>query len=373
MTTYKIIPNQKSRLDQLLRTEIPHLTKLEISNSKIRRLIMAGCIKVNGKEIRIPSFTVFSGSKVEVFVDEEKILFEKQADDVKFEVTSDSVLYEDDYLILVNKPSRFPTEKTIVTDRDNLHDAIVRYLWAKNPSLRNPPYCGIMHRLDRETSGVILFTKKREVNKAIFDMFDSAKLNLESPVAGKVKNEGKKSGGAGSEKIVSIKTCSACNEKNAGRKSGSEGKYNTDGNTNRCGQSDNFSSYRPVSKTYIAAVKDSPKIKDSFTVKNFLGRITSKSQGCKWGSVPQSRGGLIAVTEFKVVNRKGGICYLECHPVTGRTHQIRVHLAENGTPILGDTIYGGPKAERLCLHAKSLELIHPVTGEKLKVESTVDF
>lgn len=312
MTTYTIFPESKIRLDELLRQNLPKLTGLELSNSKIRRLIMAGCIRVNGREIRIPSYTVFVKSNVEAFIDKEKVLYEKQADDISFEVTEESVLYEDEYLIFINKPAKFPTEKTIVTDRDNLHDAVVRYLWKKNPSLRNPPYVGIMHRLDKDTSGVILFTKTREVNKAIFDMFDSSKLEL---------NE--------------------TSEKN----------------------------YRPVQKTYIAVVKDSVKIKESFTVKNFLGRITSKSAGCKWGEVPESCGGLIAVTEFKVIKRDAGRCYLECHPITGRTHQIRIHLAGLGTPISGDTLYNGDKAERLFLHAKSLELTHPITGKKNSVSA----
>lgn len=316
MKTYTIQTDSQTRLDELLRNKLPVLTGLEISNSKIRRLIMAGCIRVNGKEIRNPSYTVFQGSKVDAFIDKEKLLFEKQADDIQFDVTQDSVLYEDEYLIFINKPSKFPTEKTIVTDRDNLHDAVVRYLWSKNSALRNPPYVGIMHRLDRETSGVILFTKKREVNKAIFDMFDSAKLDL------------------------------SC---------------------------DSDIQHRPVNKTYVACVKDSHLIKNQFTVKNYLGRITAKSAGCKWGPVPQSRGGLVAVTEFKVLKREDGVCYLECHPVTGRTHQIRIHLAGLGMPIIGDVLYGGVKNERLCLHAKSLELKHPVSGERLFVFCDCDF
>lgn len=312
MQVITLTPDRKIRLDILLREKLGAELNLEISNSKLRRLIMAGCVRVNGKEVRVPSYTVFEKSQVDVSVDKEKLLYEKEADDIKFEVTPESVLYEDDYLIFIDKPSRFPTEKTIVDSRDNLHDAVVRYLWSKNPSLRNPPYVGIMHRLDKDTSGVILFTKKREVNKAIFDMFDSSKLDV--------------SGGT-----------------------------------------------RPISKTYIAVVKNSTKIKDRFTVKNYLGRINSKSAGAKWGEVPESRGGVIAVTEFSVRSREGDRCVLECHPVTGRTHQIRVHLAEMGCPILGDKIYGDVRdgAERLMLHAESLELCHPVSGKKMMVKSKV--
>lgn len=174
-----------------------------------------------------------------------------------------------------------------------------------------------MHRLDRETSGVILFTKKREVNKAVFDMFDSSKLNL-----------------------------------------------------NLSGYSDKEK--RPVTKTYVAAVKDSDKIQEHFTIKKSMARITSKSSGCKWGIVPKEKG-LISVTEFNILKRENGKCYLECHPVTGRTHQIRVHLASLGFPIIGDTLYGGLKNKRLCLHSKSLEFMHPVSKEKIFVCADFDF
>ncbi|MCR5613834.1 RluA family pseudouridine synthase [Treponema sp.] len=357
----------KKRLDVFLRDVLPQAVGCEISNSKIRRLIMAGCVMVDGRAVRVPSFELRVGSKVSAIIDKEKLLYEKQTDDIKFEVTPESVLYEDDYLIFINKPAHFPTEKTIVDSRDNLHDAVVRYLWNKNPALRNPPYVGIMHRLDKETSGVILFTKKREVNKAIFDMFDSAKLSLE-----------------GSEIQPAPRDKTTVFSQPAPR-----------ANQTTLDESADVLKrvVRPVKKTYIAAVVDSPKIRDFFTVKNYLGRISSKSSQGKWGSVPQSKGGMIAITEFKVRQRRAGnsigqdstisrsrranlrtgICILECHPITGRTHQIRVHLAESGFPIIGDSLYGGRANSRLMLHAESLELIHPVTGKKLCVKSEADW
>lgn len=329
MTNYEIISTEKNRLDKILQKKLPEILTLEISNSKIRRLIMAGCVSINGRQIKVPSFIVFEKTKIYVAVDKEKLLYEKHSDDVFFEVSQESVLFEDEYLIFINKPTRFPTEKTIVQDRDNLHDAIVRYLWKKNPSLRNPPYVGIMHRLDRETSGVILFTKSRTVNKAIFDMFDSSKLLAES--------------------------------------------------------NNNFESLsRPIQKTYIAVVKDSPLIKDKFVVQSYLRRLTSKSATCKWGSGPsifskdkkkekifseKKDDGLFSMTEFKVLKRENGLCYIQCHPITGRTHQIRVHLSESGFPILGDLIYGGEKYFRLMLHAKTLKLVHPVTNQNLEIEA----
>lgn len=138
---------------------------------------MAGCIYVNGRQIRVPAFTVFAGSEVCAEVEQEKLFFEKQPDDIKYDVTQKDILFEDEYLIVLNKPSHFPTESTIVESRDNLHKALVRFLFERqkieHPNMKNPPYAGIMHRLDRDTSGVILFTKKREVNGACHDMFEN--------------------------------------------------------------------------------------------------------------------------------------------------------------------------------------------------------
>ena len=91
----------------------------------------------------MPSFTVFAKSSVFVSVDEEKLFYEKQPDDIKFELTEKNVLFEDEYIIVVNKPSHFPTEKSMVETRDNLHAAVVRYLFARqkiqNPNAKNPP------------------------------------------------------------------------------------------------------------------------------------------------------------------------------------------------------------------------------------------
>ena len=174
---FKFETNEKLRLDDFLRLKLPEKLEKgsEVSNSKIRRLIISGSIFVNGKQIRRPAFELRGHSVISVNYDEEKFLYEKQPDDIKYEVIPEDVLYEDDYIICLNKPALFPVEETIVggNKRDNLHDALVRYLWKKNPDLQNPPYAGIMHRLDRETSGVILFTKQRSVNKDIQKMFES--------------------------------------------------------------------------------------------------------------------------------------------------------------------------------------------------------
>ena len=84
-----------------------------------------------------------------------------------------------------------------------------------------------------------------------------------------------------------------------------------------------------------------------------------------------------SVTEYRVLDRAGKLCKLELHPITGRTHQLRVHCAYLGFPIVGDPQYGGDRAmdfgwthQALC--AKRLEFIHPITGEDMVLESNMD-
>lgn len=172
---YSLKASSRTRLDLLLREKVPLLVGKEISNSKLRRLIVSGSVYVGGRQVRIPAFEVFPGSDVKVNIDEEKLFFERKPDDISFVLTEDDVLFEDDYLIVVSKPANLPTEETIVEGRPSLHSAVVRYLFERQritaPNAKNPPYAGIMHRLDRGTSGAILFSKTRSVNKALQQMF----------------------------------------------------------------------------------------------------------------------------------------------------------------------------------------------------------
>ena len=112
----------------------------------------------------------------------------------------------------------------------------------------------------------------------------------------------------------------------------------------------------------------------SFTVDFPLGRISPKGQAAKWGRVSEKDGGLPSRTEFTVLKEIApNRLLVECRPLTGRTHQIRVHLASKQLPILGDTLYGALPYERIMLHAKSLTFPHPVTAKKICVESEFVF
>ncbi len=321
---------KKLRLDEFLRAELPDSIgshTVSISNSKIRRLILAGAVQVNGRPVLRPAFELRGRSLVTVRFDAEKFFYEKQPDDAAFEVSAADILFEDENLIFLNKPPRFPVEQTITGNRNNLHDSLVDFLWRRAPSLRNPPYAGIMHRLDRETSGVILFTKTRAVNTAVSEIFQKHDLTkqylavVEEPRDARHPDEARHpelrerrlEAGKMLQWSILSESPSGCAAKGQG---------------------------------------------SQFTVEMYMNRVTGKSQQGKWGQVPESRGGQYSKTDFRVLKKiivEGRSCLLiECTLYTGRTHQIRVHLASCGLPILGDELYGGKPAKRMYLHSARL-------------------
>ena len=126
---------------------------------------------------------------------------------------------------------------------------------------------------------------------------------------------------------------------------------------------------RSVKKTYRAIVEGNPK-EAQWTVEGNIGRhpVERKKMAVL------KTGGRTAETSFKVLKMLKGFTYLEAYPKTGRTHQIRVHLAHGGYPIVGDETYG-KKAKALMprplLHAYRIEFIHPVKNVPVKIEAPV--
>lgn len=112
-----------------------------------------------------------------------------------------------------------------------------------------------------------------------------------------------------------------------------------------------------VEKTYWAITKGVPKGPEG-RIELPLRKVTSKDKG--WRMVVDRKDGQESITDYRVVSSANGLCFIECFPRTGRTHQIRVHLASIGCPIIGDPLYGaeegGQDGEPLQLHSRALRL-----------------
>jgi RluA family pseudouridine synthase len=284
------------RLDHALGRWLPQKLRCPVSKAKVRKLIMAGAVNWNGRPERRAARALNPGVTINAYVDPVKLFEDSTSRDRQFELTSDRILFEDHDLIIVDKPPGLPAQPTLDEARDNLFAAVKRFLSKR--AGRAAPYLGVHHRLDRDTSGVVLFTKSQRVNAAIAESFAK----------------------------------------------------------------------REVIKIYQALTVARARVEKEWTVANYLGKVASKSKRAKYRAVKQ---GDPAETFFRVIAQYPGGIRIEAIPKTGRTHQIRVHLAEYGLPILGDDLYGTREgaAPRLMLHAAELIFAHPITGFGMSIKS----
>jgi 23S rRNA pseudouridine1911/1915/1917 synthase len=301
------------RLDDLVMARLPSVFRelglaAVASKGKLRRMILDGAVSVAGRPVRIPAIVVKPGTVITVYLDPARFEAEKTPGDSPFECTAAAILYEDDWLIAVNKPPGIPTEGSFLASRDSLHAAVRRFLAARDgmvlpdqPAVAacddGLPYLGLHHRLDRDTSGVVLFTKRQAANAAVHEAFAN----------------------------------------------------------------------RAAHKVYRAlAGLPQTTAEKQFEVRGLMARISPKSAAARWGLV--QTGGVPSSTDFflESVGRDGVV--LRAEPHTGRTHQIRVHAASAGFPLYGDTLYGGAGmfrgtvVSRVMLHAVQLVLPHPDHG-----------
>ena len=200
------------------------------------------------------------------------------------------ICFEDDDLLAINKPAGLNTHAPSPYAGEGVFE------WLRNRE-RRWETLAIIHRLDKETSGIMVFAKTVEANRSLTQQFEG----------------------------------------------------------------------RRVKKTYIF-LTDSPIPRSEFTVKSTLVRA-----GERYVSRPAHAGGVEAETRFRVSRKCGDHTLVEAEPLTGRTHQIRVHAADAKVPICGDRLYGGSRAQRLCLHAHRLQFVHPVTNQPLVFEAPLDF
>ena len=257
-----------------------------LTRSQAARLIAEGRVRVNGKPAA-KSARLSGGETVTVDVPQlrETAL---PPQDIPLDV-----VYEDDDVIVVNKPTGLVVHPAPGHPDGTLVNALLHHCGDSLSGIGGEKRPGIVHRIDRDTSGLIIAAKNDAAHLAL-----SAQLKDHS-----------------------------------------------------------------LSRTYECLVTGNMK-QDSGTVDAPIGRSSADRK--KMAVVPTGRR---AVTHWEVVARYPGVTHLRCRLETGRTHQIRVHMAYIGHPILGDTVYGAkkpvPGLTGQCLHATGLQFLHPSTGEKI--------
>ena len=282
---YFEVENENKRIDAYLSEKLE-----DTSRVAIQRLITNGKVLVNGKTIKA-SYKVQTGDKIEV-EEEVPVEISLKAQDIPLDI-----IYEDKDIIVVNKPKGMVVHPANGNPDGTLVNAIMAICKDSLSGIGGEIRPGIVHRLDKDTSGIIIVAKN-----------DKAHINL-------------------SEQIKDHK----------------------------------------VKKTYIALVRGIVKENEA-TINMPIGRSEKDRK-----KMAVTRKGKEAITHFKVLERYDNYTLLQVNIETGRTHQIRVHLSQIGYPIVGDEVYSNGKNEwnikGQCLHAKSLEFTHPITGEKMYLEA----
>ena len=128
---------------------------------------------------------------------------------------------------------------------------------------------------------------------------------------------------------------------------------------------------RQVNKTYVGAVAGVPD--DAGVIDGAIGKILTPEGYNRVALLSEAEGGRAATTAYRVLETAGDSSLLELEPKTGRAHQLRVHLASIGHPLLGDALHGGAAHERLCLHSARLAFEHPSTKRPVAFESPAPF
>jgi len=159
----------KERLDLFLFEWLPHAVGQSLSKTQIRTLIASGSVYVNRHRNKTGTCTIYSGAMIEVYFDENKINKDQPTRLMEARFNPEQIVFEDEYLIVVNKPSGLPTQPTVDPNRANLFDLLKRTLSHRDKIV--DPYVGLHHRLDKDTSGLVLFTKKEEANKGVSELF----------------------------------------------------------------------------------------------------------------------------------------------------------------------------------------------------------
>jgi 23S rRNA pseudouridine1911/1915/1917 synthase len=283
------------RLDRYLAARLPQL-----SRTRIQELIAEGRVLIEGKSARA-SLRVEEGAGVQIEV------VARPAPAAEAEEIPIEILYEDDDLVVVNKPAGMIVHAGAGESHGTLVNALLHRL-GKLSSTGGAVRPGIVHRLDRGTSGTLVVARNDAAHRALSAQFGA----------------------------------------------------------------------REVEKVYVTLVHGRMKAdagKIELPVARDLQRRTRMTT--------RRREGRESRTDWRVLARVNGLTLLEIRLHTGRTHQIRVHLAAIGHPVVGDTVYGAPREPRVdrhklaplgrpFLHAALIGFVHPTTGERVSFRAPLE-
>ena len=278
------VPGQ--RADQFLAQSLDNLTR-----SAAQKLLEGGHVLREGKALK-KNDRLNLGDELAVLIPDPAPV-EILPQDISLDI-----VYEDGDVIVVNKPVGMVVHPAPGHPDGTLVNALMHHCGASLSGINGELRPGIVHRIDRDTSGLIIAAKNDAAHLALAQQLQDHSLyrEYETVVIGGMKED------AGTVDL-------------------------------------------PIARH--------PTDRKKMAVNHYSGRR--------------------AVTHWRVLNRYRGYTHLQCRLETGRTHQIRVHLAQTGHPVLGDPVYGGvrkgfPELVGQCLHARRLSFVHPSTGERLTLE-----
>ena len=274
------------RIDALLAHTVEGL-----SRSAAQRLLEEGYVLLHGQPVR-KNYKCISGDCFEVCLPPPEEV-ELVPQDIPL-----AVAYEDGDLIVVNKPRGLVVHPAPGHPDGTLVNALLFHCGDSLSGIGGEKRPGIVHRIDKDTSGLLIVAKNDFAHQALSEQLKD----------------------------------------------------------------------RSLSRTYEAVVRGNLR-EDSGTVDRPIGRHPTDRKRM----AVTEKNSRPAVTHWEVIARYRGYTHVRCHLETGRTHQIRVHMASIGHPLLGDFTYGAPSPDKglegQCLHARQLRFVHPRTGETVLIES----
>lgn len=274
------------RIDRFLSDEMP-----DVSRSHIQKLIKEHLVSVNENQIK-SNYKVNTGDSIRVSLPDPEI------PDITPEDIPLDILYEDEDILIVNKPKGMVVHPAPGHYSGTLVNAVMYHCKDNLSGINGVSRPGIVHRIDMDTTGSLIICKNDLAHQSLADQLKD----------------------------------------------------------------------HSITRKYHAIVHGRLK-EDTGTINAPIGRhpVNRKKMST------HAPNGRPAVTHYKVLKRFGGYTYIECRLETGRTHQIRVHMASIGHPILGDAVYGPAKCpfklEGQTLHAKILGITHPRTGAYMEFDA----